>query len=90
VWPVAQQPAVFHRGRFTLLAIRDDDRLHAATSGVAHGAQLGPQGERGTATPQQPGQVDLLQQRVGVGQWPVAAGLYIVGQLLGLDLGWAQ
>ena len=80
---VAQQPAVLDRRRFALFTVRDDDGLYAAAAGVADGAQLGAEREGGATAPQQSGQVDLLEQRIGVGERPVATGVHVVGVVLG-------
>ena len=63
--PVPQQPAVFDRRRFTLLAVGDDNRTATATAVVADGARLDRQRKRRAATTQQPGQVDLVSRCSG-------------------------
>ena len=77
--PVAQQPAIFDRSGFALFAVRHDDRLAAAATGVAHRAQLGPERKCGATAAEQPRQVDLLQQCVGVVERPIAPCLCILG-----------
>ena len=80
--PVAQQPAVLDRRRFALFTVGDDDGLDAAAAGVADGVQLGAEREGGATAPEESGQVDLFQQRIGVDERPVATGVHIVGVIL--------
>ena len=84
--PVAQQPPVLDRRRFALFAVGDDDGLDAAAAGVAHRAQLDAEREGRAAAPEQSGQVDLLEQRVGIVERLVAACLRVLGVVLGARL----
>ena len=78
-----QQPSVLDRRRFALFTIGDHHRCTGVTAVVADGLQLHGQRERRAAAAEDAGQVDLAEQVIHIVERLVAAGVAVVGKILG-------